>query len=79
MLVKRLETNKPLGSHRPKYTKVELSTEQRCEIITHHLKNKHLDLDLCKHFSECDSNEKTCEDLTDEDIINFFFKKSEEN
>jgi hypothetical protein len=31
------------------------------------------------NFSECDFNEKTCEDLTDEDIINFYFKKSEEN
>jgi len=53
MPVKRLETDQPLGSKKPKYKKVELSNEQRFEIVTYHLNNKHLkNIELCQHFSE---------------------------
>ena len=39
MPVKRLDTDQPLGSKKPKYKKVELSNEQRFEIVTYHLNN----------------------------------------
>ena len=53
MPVKRLDTDQPLGSKKPKYKKVELSNEQRFEIVTYHLNNKHLkNIELCQHFSE---------------------------
>ena len=52
MPVKRLDTDQPLGSKKPKYKKVELSNEQRFEIVTHHLNNKHLkNIELCQHFN----------------------------
>ena len=51
MPVKRLDTDQPLGSKKPKYKKVELSNEQRFEIVTYHLNNKHLkNIELCQHF-----------------------------
>ena len=53
MPVKRLDTDQPLSSKKPKYKKVELSNEQRFEIVTYHLNNKHLkNIELCQHFSK---------------------------
>ena len=40
MPVKRLDTDQHLSSKKPKYKKVELSNEQRFEIVTYHLNNK---------------------------------------